>query len=285
MRNAEICSVFSALIGGKSLATSYPYKILDAAWKDVLLNQFHDVLPGSSIEKVYVDSIKLYEKVELETLKIINESLFFIGRIANKNVGNILNEFERIDVDEKATATDCLIVFNQLPFTRTELLRVPSIGLDSPVLVKNIPPFSFMSVDKSAPAVKTGSTISKFFCQEVEGGFLMRNSYLEAKFDCKGRLYSLIDLENKGEVLQGPHILKLYEDIPAFWDAWDVEVYHLEKGWEVDESAEVSIMELSTQIISLSRKIQISASSEMTQVKRRCNLQIDYKFDRIRTDD
>jgi alpha-mannosidase len=177
-----------------------------------------------------------------------------------------LNEFEKIGVDETASSSDCLIVFNQLPFTRTEIIKGLGPGNDSPILIENIPPFSFMSVDKSSATVKSASNPSKFCCQKVNGYYSMRNSFLEAKFDLKGRLYSLVDLESKLEVLQGPHVLKLYEDVPAFWDAWDVEVYHLEKGWTVDDTAEVSILESTPLIVSISRKIKISPSSEMIQV-------------------
>ena len=181
-------------------------------------------------------------------------------------LGNTLTEFENINVDEKVASSDCLIVFNQLPFTRTEVIKAPNPGIEFPILVENIPPFSFMSVDKASAAVKAVASPSKFFCQKANGYYLMRNSFLEARFDTKGRLYSLVDVESKSEFLQGPHVLKQYEDIPAFWDAWDVEVYHLEKGWSIDETAEVVILESSPLVVSLSRKIKISPSSEMTQV-------------------
>ena len=48
LREAEIWSVAAAI--------DYPANELDAAWKQLLTNQFHDILPGSSIDWVYEDA-------------------------------------------------------------------------------------------------------------------------------------------------------------------------------------------------------------------------------------
>jgi alpha-mannosidase len=54
LRDIEMIYTFGYLLG----LSTYPYAELDRLWKLTLLNQFHDVLPGSSIGLVYVDAIK-----------------------------------------------------------------------------------------------------------------------------------------------------------------------------------------------------------------------------------
>jgi alpha-mannosidase len=72
----EIELLFSQAICAKLLGfEKYPKKELDRLWKLVLLNQFHDVLPGSSIGMVYVDAIDYFEDVVLSGNKLKNEVL------------------------------------------------------------------------------------------------------------------------------------------------------------------------------------------------------------------
>lgn len=47
---------WSTLAMNKGMA--YDFSKADALWKELLLHQFHDILPGSSIAKVYVDAEK-----------------------------------------------------------------------------------------------------------------------------------------------------------------------------------------------------------------------------------
>ncbi|KAJ3280790.1 Alpha-mannosidase 2C1 [Borealophlyctis nickersoniae] len=64
---------------------------------------------------------------------------------------------------------------------------------------------------------------------------IVENAFIKVTFDKHGRLLSLIDKkENRETVAPGmlANVFKIFEDIPLFWDAWDVEVYHLEKGWD-----------------------------------------------------
>ena len=58
LRDAEMLSALGLAAGGR-----YPQKALNAAWKTVLLNQFHDIIPGSSIGLVYQDSDRHYAEV------------------------------------------------------------------------------------------------------------------------------------------------------------------------------------------------------------------------------
>ena len=49
-----------AALAAWSGRAAYPYEDMEATWKNVLLNQFHDILPGSSIPRVYTDALALY---------------------------------------------------------------------------------------------------------------------------------------------------------------------------------------------------------------------------------
>ena len=75
LRDAEILSVYAKHLVG----LTYPKKQLERIWKEVLLYQFHDILPGSSIKRVYDESLERYEKLYAEVQGIITNAMKAIG--------------------------------------------------------------------------------------------------------------------------------------------------------------------------------------------------------------
>lgn len=84
----------------------YPKTGIDAGWETILLNQFHDIIPGSSIAPVYADSREQYEK-------ILTDGAYMQGT-ALERIANALN-----------TGAFCLTVFNTLGFSRSSAVILP----------------------------------------------------------------------------------------------------------------------------------------------------------------
>src|SRR6185437_6754737 len=74
LRDAELLACFSPGFPG-----DYPAAELEEAWKLVLLNQFHDIIPGSSVREVYEDSAIDYAKIADMGNRIVDESLRKVG--------------------------------------------------------------------------------------------------------------------------------------------------------------------------------------------------------------
>ncbi|MEQ9550179.1 MAG: alpha-mannosidase [Coleofasciculus sp. G3-WIS-01] len=68
---AELFASLATLITNKN----YPQSQLETAWKNVLFNQFHDILPGTSIPEVFIEANQTWQQAETITQKIIAESL------------------------------------------------------------------------------------------------------------------------------------------------------------------------------------------------------------------
>ena len=100
-QDVEFFSVMNNAITGKL----YPQEKLNKGWETILLNQFHDILPGTSIKEVYEDSHKDYKKI----LKAGNEML---EQAVSGIASNVLLEEASI------------IVFNQLSFDRSDVVEV-----------------------------------------------------------------------------------------------------------------------------------------------------------------
>src|SRR4029450_10943458 len=76
LREAELWSA-AAVVAGK--LDAYPYENLDRIWKAVLLHQFHDILPGSSIAWVHREAEATYERVLAELAEIAEEATAGVG--------------------------------------------------------------------------------------------------------------------------------------------------------------------------------------------------------------
>jgi len=116
---------FSAM--AKELANvDYPQAELNKAWKNVLFNQFHDILGGCSIKSAYKDADYLYGETMAITEKVINKALqkiaWNIDTIGDEELPSYKNKRMRIWEHEKLGTP--VVVFNSHPFPVTEVVQV-----------------------------------------------------------------------------------------------------------------------------------------------------------------
>lgn len=112
LREAEYAATMASL---HDSSYKYPKDRLDAAWEDLLLCQFHDVLPGSSIQMVYDDAEKKYAKLHKSISKVLDEALDVLYR----------DTFE-LSPNAKVEGTPHVVGFNTLPgYARQEVVQIP----------------------------------------------------------------------------------------------------------------------------------------------------------------
>ncbi|MFP4101964.1 alpha-mannosidase [Coleofasciculus sp.] len=104
---AELFASLATLITNKN----YPQSQLETAWKNVLFNQFHDILPGTSIPEVFIEANQAWQDVETVTQEIIAESLSAIA--------------SQITLPSPPHPNaQPLIIFNPLNWQRSELITI-----------------------------------------------------------------------------------------------------------------------------------------------------------------
>ncbi|KAF2146780.1 glycoside hydrolase family 38 protein [Aplosporella prunicola CBS 121167] len=206
---ATLASIKDLVIGGKNYY-KYPKKEVDEMWEAVLLCQFHDCLPGSSIEMCYDDSDELYAKVFAT-----GEQLLAQAR-------------EALGFDEKAGEYCSL---NTLPWARSEITRSP-VKSDQPhwCLAEAT---ADTSEARPMSSIKKAPTAS---IREVDSDvYELSNDNFKVKI-ANGVITSLYDIVAEREVIpQGSKAgqLVVFDDKPLYWQAWDVEVYHLDSRKEL----------------------------------------------------
>ena len=199
LEKAETLSLAAEFLAGKT----YPSERIYDSWETVLLNQFHDIIPGSSIKEVYDESWKQYEKVSETGKEIVASSEKAIT--------------DRINTDGG------IIVFNNNSFVSSGPVKLDG----KTIFVKDIPAKGYKVVkefsDKNSIKVTSDS---------------IENKYLKLVFDKKGAFTKIYDKKNKRSVLKPGcrgNVLMAYEDLPRDYDNWEISNYYTEKSWEIDE--------------------------------------------------
>ena len=222
--------------------SSYPSAALLEGWKVILLNQFHDILPGSSIREVYEDSQKQYEDLHRTGGRMLEKAL----QQASRRVG---------------LARDSLLLFNTLGFSRREvaemqrpqhtgfLLRDPQSGavlpwqktFDGKIIFTSpeVPAKGYCAISVEAGEQRQTTPLTATLRE-------MHTPFFDLTFDEAMQIASLIDRRTGRSVApQGEPLNRLivYEDRPFEHRAWNVQAYYTEKFWVLSDVSHAEVLE------------------------------------------
>ena len=247
LREAELWATAAAL---HSTSYSYPYEDLDRIWKTVLLHQFHDILPGSSIAWVHREARATYEVVREELEAIVADALAVLGPVGGGNAvgsGNAVGvwnaaPYPRRDV-VAARASDVAETVGTQPLADGRVL--------APALVRALAPGTFTSLAPSpvsaASAASDASDASDASAASDGGAFTLRNQLLEVVVDADGLLASVRDLGAGGREVLAPgsrgNLLQLHPDHPNQWDAWDIDRHYRRRHTDLTAADSVELIE------------------------------------------
>lgn len=233
-RKSELMLREAEFIGALAEQRGYrfPYDKMDRLWKIVLTNQFHDILPGSSIGKVYEKVEKDYSELQAELSEIIADMKAFL---AKKN--------------------DSVSVINSLSFERNELIELDEsfkngaklsdgteLELDTNgdrVCARlNVPALSSVSISPSSS--KKLSSIAK--ARLTSDGAELENDEIIVKLNSLAEIISLRDKKSNREFVKGKmNELLMYKDVARLFDAWDIDSNYELQGVELSKTAKLSI--------------------------------------------
>jgi len=103
---------------------------------------------------------------------------------------------------------------------------------------------------------------------QINDQVILENSFIKVIFRNDGRLVSLFDKRIGQEAIEPGKMANqfvIFEDIPMYWDAWDVDVYHLEKRSDI-QGGSVKIIETNSLRVSLEISLPLSSTSKLTQI-------------------
>lgn len=210
--------------------SAYPQAEIEALWKEVLLNQFHDILPGTSIREVHEEAEQQLLQVQSKCLQLKTAAVEFLrsgarssgkvnpaAAVKGKKAADSDLALRRIATTTKV-GNDPLTPVNTIGFARHEVVSMPD---DSLCLIES-PGYGFGKI------VKDGSSVS---LRDTKGRISLENEYLLAEFNQAGDLLRLFDKSANREALSASgNKLQIFTDKPQDYDAWEIEFSHLHTG-------------------------------------------------------
>lgn len=172
-------------------AADYPAERLEEIWKEMLLYQFHDILPGSSITRVYDESLERYGKLLPEVQALATEAY---GRVAGSS----------------GIQSGELVLFNSLPWERREW-----VGTKEGLRLVKVPAMSWVKLKE---AVQPGGVSPATLIAE---DLKLENERLAVRFAEDGSILSLLDKAVGRETIRTgaqANVFTVYHDDGDAWD-------------------------------------------------------------------
>ena len=202
LREAEMWSVAA------QDKTPYPMETLDKCWKGVLLNQFHDILPGSSIARVYEEARRLYGEILTDAAQVTEHAC------------------------RSLASGEGTTWFNSLSWPRTALVKT-----DRGYGRVTIPPCGWTSrVDESQPDMPVTAAWDG---DEV----LLSNGMISVRINPQGELTDCRDAQGHRRISGKANVLKLFKDVPRLYDAWDIDSMYDQSPVALEENGALELME------------------------------------------
>ena len=207
MQGAEQLSAMDSVINGGE----YPQKTINECWKTILLNQFHDIIPGSSIKQVYDDSDVQYAKVRKDGTEIVDGVMNKIASGVDKNSG--------------------IVVYNQNSFEADGYAKLNG----KTVYVGKVAPLGWSTVKE----VVTTNNIS------ISDSRIENSAYI-IDFDKNYNITSIYDKRYDKQVVKEGCLanrIEVFEDLPYQYDNWEISSYYKQKKWTVDDVSGFEIID------------------------------------------
>ena len=191
LEKCESLAMIDLIDGGE-----YDSALFYNAWHKVLHNQFHDILPGSSIKKVYENTKADYAELLELAKSIVDEKISAIAKRLDTKGG--------------------ILVYNPLGFDRRGAIKVDGATY---ITDEAIPSFGYKVITPVAHTVKA----------KAESGKL-ENEFFAVSFNEQGFMTSFFDKKNSREVLSGiGSEIRFHEDYPEVYDAWEIDKNYFTK--------------------------------------------------------
>jgi alpha-mannosidase len=265
--DAEKYASLAALFG-----RSYPQDEFEIAWKNLLFDHFHDIMPGSGIAVNYLDAKRNLEDVARTDEEITDKSLAELLAHVNTEqdgvpvvVFNSLSwprpEVVEIEAQLPGPAKQVEIVDSKGQVVESQLLSIaPDTNRAHLLVLVNVPALGYETYfvragNKAGMALPSASSRPMRF---VNGsGDQLENDLLRVKIDPQnGCMTSLFDKRSQTEALApaetdtgGPktsvcgNLLQAFYDKPQKWDAWNIDADFENKHWDLDHADEVKLIE------------------------------------------
>lgn len=251
-REAELWSALATTTAAHTSVAAWQADLAQG-WQTLLFNQFHDILPGSSISQVYVDARADHREVAARGERVRDAALDAVSATLTSH--------------DDTSLVPALLVFNPAPFERADPVEVslpagatlPALtdSVGQPILTQALEPDALgqtrLLVDATAPSLgyhtyaPAASSAPAATSTLTITSTLLETRFFRLTLDDRGHITSLYDKRAGREVIAsggaGNQFLA-FEDRPLNFDAWDINIYYQDKPYPVDDLTALRVAEV-----------------------------------------
>ena len=227
---AELFAVLAMVNGSSPRSRVYPHHQLEQTWKILLLNQFHDIVTGTSIPDVYTKARTDFSEIAKTTSTLINHSLSGLTKSSAKSKREFTFTFfntlgwersEYVEVEVASAAKYFSITNNEGNPVEFQVINRGKGIARLLCYVERIAPYSFQSLtvkpeEQAVPVSKPWEVSAKS----------IESPLFKLRFDGKGFLSSVYDKKMRKELIERGkrgNAFQGFKDTPKQWDAWDID--------------------------------------------------------------
>ncbi|WP_237152922.1 alpha-mannosidase [Oryzibacter oryziterrae] len=257
---AEALSVLDRLAGSEVAAAD-----LDADWRLTLRNQFHDILPGSSIREAYEQTVPELEGVVAHAEAVAAERLAALA--------------SRLGGEGGVTG---LAVANISGSAKPHWQVTSPEPLPAALAPQAIEGGYVAASDAALAPLSVGFAGAGSTARVTVDGLAMENDLVRVEIDAKGRIASLYDKRRARETVDGAanRIMVYPNDLPRNFDAWDIEPGFALGGYELDSVDSLAVTATGPHMAEITVTRSLSASRIVTRYRLWSNsARLDIKTD------
>ncbi len=241
LHDAEFLAAYASLLHPDY---RYPHAALNAAWALVCLNQFHDILPGSSINAVYADSQDQYAQVLAQAAQVQSDAAAALAA----RLGGTLLVVNPTSLNQRGMvhwAEGALHDGQHLRCADDQPIRTqPAADGGLWLETRDLSPYSLSALSvHDGPLPDAEDNADPLSVSQIH----LENKHLRAEFDAAGDLVRLVDKTHGRELLpEGARAnqWQVYEDRPLNWDAWDIDAsYEQERLTLAAPATQIDVIE------------------------------------------
>ena len=241
LHDAEFLASWAAL----ATDYEYPHAELTRAWELLCLNQFHDIISGTSIGRVYEDSLHDYEVIRTVGEQVRETALAALARLLPEEaafaaVNPTSFGGRRIGLlpDRLAEGQGLIDLASGEPLL-TQLVEDGTL-----VEVPHIDPYGVVAlgIDKIPPPQPVGLLAARL----LNGSAVLENDALRVEFDTAGDIVRLFDKTMRREVLppgQRANVFQAFEERPPGGDAWNIGASYQDRCWTAEPAHSLKVIE------------------------------------------
>ncbi|KXK19873.1 MAG: putative alpha-mannosidase [Chloroflexi bacterium OLB15] len=240
LHDAEFLAAWASLTTGYE----YPHDTFQKAWELVCLNQFHDILPGSSIGEVYVDSARDYQTIMQLGSSALESAITALA-------STLPAEADLIAINPTSFGGARVGLFSE---TLPENAQIVDGITGTPLIQQTTSEGTLLELPDSAPYALLPLRIesaaptftNELVIEKTATGLVLENGLVRVEFNPQGEIIRLWDKEAAREVLPdgaSANVLLAFEDRPMQFDAWDIDIYYEDRTERVDQVESLTIIE------------------------------------------